>query len=327
MNTFKSLLLGGATATTLAFGALPALAQDYPSEPIHIVVVWPAGGGHDIAARLLGEGLSTILDTPVVIDNITGAGGATGMRHLENAKPDGYTIGVMGMHAVSQSFMNTNATPLANIEPLAYVSDEPGALQVTASTGIETLDDYVAAMKADPSAIINGNDPQGGNSFVFANVMEDALDIEVIQIPYAGHAPNVTALITDEVGSATLPVPPVLEHHRNGTVKILGVMSNERHHLLPDVPTFKEQGYDVVANDFLMVVGPVGIPEDVKATLGAGLLEAVNSDGFREKASANGMVLRPGNAAMAAEELARQVDTIYPLLNAAGLVKPELTRK
>lgn len=328
MSTLTKSIFGAFMAAGLALGAGAAMAQDgYPNEPVHLVVAWPPGGGHDIAARLLGVQLSEALKVPVVVDNVSGAGGSTGVRHLEKAKPDGYTIGVIGMHAVSQSFMNTNATALDQLEPLAYISDEPGALEVTAATGINTLEEYVEKVKADPSAVINGNDAQGGNSFVFANMLSDVLGVPIVQIPYQGHGPNVTALITNEIGSATLPIPPVLESARNGTVKVLGVMSEERHPMVPDVPTFKEQGYDLVGNDFLMIAGPVGIPDEVKAVLEAGLLAAINSPGFTEAATKNGMVLRPGDAAMAATELTEQVEVIYPLLDKAGLVDAALKRQ
>lgn len=309
----------------LPFGA--AMAEDaYPSEPIHITVVWPAGGGHDLVARLIGHELSGIMDTAVVVDNVTGAGGSTGMRHIVEAKPDGYTIGVMGLHAVSQSYMNTNAPKLDGLAPLAYVSDEPGALEISASTGIDSLEDYVAAMKGDPMALMNGNDPQGGNSFVFAEVIPEALGIEMMKLPYPGHAPTVTALLTGEVQTATLPIPPVLEHALAGTVNVLGVASDERHPKLPDVPTFKEQGYDIVVNDFVMMVGPKGIPDDILGKLEEGLLAAINSEGFRAAADKNGMVLRPLGAEGASAELAQQESLVYPLLDKAGLVAPELKR-
>jgi tripartite-type tricarboxylate transporter receptor subunit TctC len=319
-----AIVVGLSLAGTLV-SVGPAQA-DYPSQPIHIVVAWPAGGGHDIVARLIGQELSGVMGVPVVVDNVTGAGGATGMRHLETSAPDGYTIGIMGMHAISQSFMNTNATTLDRLDPLVYVSDEPGALQVLASTGVTTLADYIARMQADPGALLNGNDPSGGNSFVFANAIAAALDVDIIQVPYMGHAPTVTGLITGEVQTATLPLPPVLEHARAGTVNVLAVAAPARHHLLPDVPTFTELGHDLVVNDFIMVVAPVGIPAEVRARLEAGVLAAVTAPGFSETATRNGMMLRQGGSDLARTELAAQVEIVYPLLEAGGLVEPSLRR-
>lgn len=323
----RATTLLAATGILAALVAPGAALADYPERPIHIVVAWPAGGGHDIAARLLGASLSQQVGVPVVIDNVTGAGGSTGVRHLEQADADGYTIGLIGMHAISQSFMNPNATRLDALEPVAYISDDPGALQVTAATGIETLEGYIEALRADPGALINGNDPQGGNSFVFANALSQAIELPIVQIPYQGHAPNVTALITNEIASATLPIPPVLEHHRGGTVRILGVMSPERHPMLPDVPTFREQGVDLVANDFVMIAAPTGLDPQVAQTLSAAIVAAVENPTFAEPAERNGMVLRPGDAEMAVSELQRQVDLIYPLLESAGLVSAALARQ
>lgn len=323
----RRTLLASALGLAVLAAPVAGLGQDnYPGKPVRIIVAWPAGGGHDIIARLLGQELGAILGTPVVVDNVTGAGGTTGMRQLEGAAPDGYTIGLVGMHAVSQSFMNTNATPLNKLQPLAYVSDEPGALQVMADTGITTLAQYVETIRADPMALVNGNDAQGGNSFVFANAIANTLDVQFMQAPYVGHAPNVTALITGEIQTATLPIPPVLEHVRAGTVNVLGIAARERHALLPDVPTFAEQGYDLVVNDFILVAAPVGLPEDIRARLESALVAAVSSPGFTKAAGRNGTVLRPGDGAMAAEELERQIEAVYPLLEAGGLVAPELAR-
>ncbi|MBE3639592.1 Bug family tripartite tricarboxylate transporter substrate binding protein [Mangrovicoccus algicola] len=323
-------LISSALALSAAIGLAgpAAMAQDaYPAEPIHITVVWPAGGGHDLVGRLLGNELSKVMDTPVVVDNVTGAGGTTGMRHVADADPDGYTIGVMGLHAISQSFMNANAPTMEDVDPLVYISDDPGALEISADAGIDTLEDYVAAMKDDPMALMNGNDPQGGNSFVFANVIPKGLGIDMMKLPYPGHAPTVTALLTGEVQTATLPIPPVLEQAKAGTVKVLGVASEERHPQLPDVPTFKEQGYDIVTGDFVMIVGPKGMDPAVKKTLSDGILAAAQSAAFTEAATSNGMVLRAGGPEMAAAELTTQVDTVYPLLLDAGLVAEGLERE
>jgi tripartite-type tricarboxylate transporter receptor subunit TctC len=319
-----------AAAGLIGLGALhtqPAQADDaYPSEPIRITVAWPAGGGHDLVGRLIANELGDIMGTPVIVDNVTGAAGSTGIRHIAEADPDGYTIGVMGLHAVSQAYMNPAAPKLDGLQPIVYLSDEPGAIQIRADTGIDSLEAYVEAMKSDPGALMNGNDPQGGNSFVFANVIPAALGIDMVRLPYPGHAPTVTALITGEVQTATLPIPPILEHAKAGTINVLGVASETRHPQLPDVPTFKEQGYDIVVSDFVMLVGPKGIPADVMAKLESGLLQAIESAGFQEAATSNGMVLRPGGVDMATAELATQIEVVYPILEAAGLVADELKR-
>lgn len=314
-SVFSVAILGNACA-----------AGEYPEESISIVSVWPAGGTHDISARLIAKQLSEELSVPVMVNNVTGAAGSTGMRYIENAKPNGYTIGIMGMHAISQSFMNSKATRLDEIEPIVYFGKDTGALQVSADVGIDSLSKYVAVVKEDPSSVISGSDAQGGNSYIFSEMLSRTLDVDFLKIPYRGHAPNVTALVSNEIQSATLPVPSVIEHHRAGTVNMLAVMSEERHPLLPDVPTFLEKGYNLVANDFYMVVAPAGLPENTKNILEKALLNVVSSDEFVTKSSNNGMIVTAMGSEDAKDELSRQVDLIYPLLYESDLVHESMVR-
>lgn len=303
--------------------AMSASAAEYPSKPISIVAVWPAGGAHDTAGRLIANYLSKSADVPVVVKNVTGAGGSTGMRHIEKANKDGYTIGIMGMHAISASFMNPNAPSLNNIDTVAYIGPDPGALQVSNTSGIQSLDDYLDKLKKKPGSIVNGNDGLGGNSFVFAALLEKQLGVKMTRIPYAGHAPNVAALLSDEVMSTTLPVPQLSEQTLAGQVKTLGVMSDKRHHLLPDVPTFKEQGYDLVLGDFYMLVAPKGIPEKVSAKLEGLVLDVLNDKEFQAQARKVGIIVDPKGRLATRSVLDETTNDIYPLLKEGGLVKVE----
>lgn len=320
----RTLIFTSALAIGLASTSTVYATDEYPSDTIRIVSVWPAGGAHDIAARLIAQQLSENLSVSVVVDNVTGAGGSTGMRYIQQADPDGYTIGVMGMHAVAQSYMNPNATRLEDIDPLVYFGEDPGALQVSADSGITSLSEYVDKVKENPSSVINGNDAQGGNSFVFAELLDRALGVNTLKIPYRGHAPSVTALVSNEVQSATLPVPPVIEHHRAENINILAVMSEDRHPLLPNVPTFIEEGYELVANDFYMIVAPIGIPREVKSSLADALYDVVSSEKFTSAASSTGMVVRPERGEETKKLLENQAELIYPLLYDAGLVHQSL---
>lgn len=301
--------------------ATAAIAEEYPSEPISIVAVWPAGGTHDVAGRLVAKHLSDKLSVPVVVNNITGAGGSTGMRAIAKAKKDGYTIGVMGMHAISASFMNPNAPALDDIQPIAYIGPEPGALQVTLGSGIESQDEFIDILKKKPGSIVNGNDAPGGNSYIFASVLESSLGVKMTRIPYLGHAPSAAALMSGEVMSTTLPIPATVEQTKAGKVRTLGVMAEQRHHLLPDVPTFKEQGHDVVIGDFYMLVTPKGIPEDRLKKLDSVLQDILQSEEFQKKAYETGFVLDPKGLAEAESILDRETKRIYEILDEEGLIK------
>ncbi len=316
----QRLLSGLAGAMALASLATPAMAADFPEGPITWVVNWPAGGGQDTTSRLLAEPLGALLGVPVVVENYAGAGGLTGMRVLASAKPDGYTIGMLGASSVIQQYTAESPVKLEELTVLSFFGPDPGALTVGAGAGIESIEAYVAKSKEAPGSIINGNDPPGGASYISASILESQLGVTIGKIPYAGYAPTVAALLGGEVASVTVPVPQVLEHHKSGAVKILGVMSSERHFMAPDIPTFAEQGFDVVAGDFRAVVGPAGIPEDRAKILSDALVAVLSSPEFVAKANAAGYMIEPLGAAETLERITRFDAQVYPVLEGAGLV-------
>ncbi|MCX8997975.1 tripartite tricarboxylate transporter substrate binding protein [Rhizobiaceae bacterium BDR2-2] len=309
-----------ACLAALSFGA-PASAETFPEKPITLVVAWPAGGGHDIVGRLVAEHLGKRLPVSIVVSNVPGAAGSTGVRQVEQAAPDGYTVGVMGLHAIAQSYMNPNATPLSRIAPLALVEKGPAALSVRADSGIGSLAEFIEKAKAEPNAIINSNDGPGGFAFLSAMLIQKQFDIELTTVPYQGFAPSVAALVSGESMSSTVPVPLVADLHNGGQVKILGVAAAERHFFAPDVPTFTEAGYPFEFSDFVGLFLPVGVPEDRVALLEKALLEAMDDDAFKEAAGKVGLMLAPSGAADMAAFIQQQDDAVYPVLDGAGLVK------
>jgi len=271
----------------------------------------------------VAEHLQAELPVSVVVTNVPGAAGANGVRDVEEAAPDGYTLGTKGVHAVAQSYMNPNATALDAMDPLALVNIDPAAVSVRADTGIEDLEAFIDFLREDPGAIINGNDSPGGFSFLTAELMERALGVEMTKVPYQGYAPTVSALVAGEVMSATLPVPMVADLHEAGDVNILAVAAEERHFRAPDVPTFAELGHDFVFADYVMIFGPVGMPDDVRETLESALLAAMDRDEFRAAADSIGLILDPQGADAAAALMQATDDAVYPVLLEAGLAEAE----
>ncbi len=308
-----------ATAALIAAAPL-AQAQGFPDGPITWVVNWPAGGGQDTTSRLVAERLSAELGVPVVVENYDGAGGLAGMRVLAGAKPDGYTIGMLGSSSIIQQYTTDEPVMLDQLAVLSFFGPDPGALTVKADTPYETLEAFVMAAKEQPGDILNGNDPPGGASYISASIMEVALDLTLNKIPYKGYAPTVTALLGGEVHSATVPVPQVLEAHKAGDVRILGVMASERHFLAPDIPTFAEQGFNVVAGDFRAVVGPAGIPQDRAEILSQALVAVLSSAEFVAAANAAGYMIEPLGAEAALARIKAFDAQVYPVLEDAGLV-------
>ena len=313
LTSIAAILAVAGTATL-------AQAQDFPDGPITWVVNWPAGGGQDTTSRMVAEMLSEELGVPIAVENYDGAGGLTGMRELASADPDGYTIGMLGSSTIIQQYTTDEPVMLDELTVLSFFGPDPGALTVAGDTPYESLDAYIREAMDAPGDVVNGNDPPGGASYISAAILESALGLEINKVPYSGYAPTVTALLGAEVESATVPVPQVLEHHESGDVRILGVMAGERHFLAPDIPTFAEQGYDVVAGDFRAIVGPAGIPEDRAAILSEALVAVLASPEFVERANAAGYMIEPLGADDAMARIMQFDGQVYPVLEEAGLV-------
>lgn len=310
-----------AAAAGIAMSAIGAGAQDFPSQPITLVVNWPAGGGMDRAGRLVAEFAKKRVKVPITVINVDGAGGATGVRHTAEAKPDGYTVGILGASIVASQYINANANAIGDIDYLAFFGPDPAALQVRADANIDSVKAFVEKLKAAPNSIKNGNDAPGGVSHVAAALLEAKLGVKLTKVPYKGYAPTVAAMTSGEVQSATLPVHQFIDQHKAGTVRILAVMSEQRHFMTPDVPTFKELGFPLIAGDWRVLYAPKGVPADRKAFLEKLFVDTLSDPEFQEAAKKVGFVITPKNSAATLEFVKEADKDLYPILDEAGLVK------
>jgi tripartite-type tricarboxylate transporter receptor subunit TctC len=321
MNRRSILKLAGAGALSAAFPSVRVKAQAYPSGPITFIVAWPAGGGSDVSMRLLADALAKKINVPVVVLNKAGAGGAIGHREIVTAKPDGQTIGMFSSGGIALPYLNPQANTIDEMEPIAFFGEDPNALEVSIASGINSLKDYVARARANPGKLRNGNDQPGGSSFLAIAQYEKLMNFKVTRVSYGGFAPTVTALLGGEIDSASVPVPDTIEHHKGGKLKILGVSSNERHYMAPDIPTFKEQGFDVVVGSWRCVIGPKGMPADRIAFLESNILAVLKDPEFQAKAKQAGFIVGPQDAKATAVRWKADDAALYPILLEAGLVK------
>src|SRR6478736_7629032 len=177
-----------------AAGSPGSQAQSFPSEPITLIVAWPAGGGSDISMRLLADALSKQIKVPVVVLNRPGAGGAIGHREIANAKPDGYTIGMFSSGGIALPYLNAQANTFDELQPIAFFGDDPSALEASIASGIGSLKEYVERARANPGKIKNGNDQPGGSSYIAVALYEKRLNIKLTRVSYAGFGPTVIGL-------------------------------------------------------------------------------------------------------------------------------------
>ena len=312
-------LVCAATAPSIAPHA--ARAQAFPSQPIQLIVPWPAGGGSDTAMRMTADAASKRMGVPVVVVNKPGAGGTVGIKEAMSSKPDGYTLAMIATGAIFAQYNNPNANALDEMQPLVFFGDDPSAITVNPKLGFKNLGDLVAYAKANPAKLKNGNDQPGGSSHVAAAMFERGLGIRLTKVPDAGFAPTVQALLSGEIDMASVALPDVIEHHNAGKLRILGVASSTRHFKAPDVPTFKEQGYPVISGLWRVIAAPKGIAPDRAKVLEAKFLETLSDKEFQEKARAAGFLVTPLGAADAKKRWDEDDRAMYPVFVEAGLVK------
>jgi len=320
----QNLLATTAAAALALTGASlvgPAAAQDYPSEPIELVVPWPAGGGSDISMRILADAVSERIPTSVVVVNTSGAGGATGTRAIASAEPDGHTIGMVGSGVVARQYTNPNANTIDELAPIVTATSDPAALTARPDLGFEGVEDFIEHAKANPGELRNANDQPGGFSHIAASQLVSQLGVDIRMVPYQGYAPSVAAILSGEVDITTVPPTEVIDQHEAGELQILGVAADERHFVAPDVPTFKEQGYDFVVVSWRAVVAPKGVPEDRLAYLEEHFLAALEDPATQERFRKAGFMPNVLDAEATASMMQEYDENLYPILEEAGLVQ------
>src|SRR3954467_8909361 len=271
----------------LFFFTVLAWGQDaYPSKPITLIVPFPPGGVAELVGRPLAAELEKSLRQPVVLINRPGAGGAVGMASVAKAPGDGYTL-LMGLSSISifpvSDRINgkTPAYELKDFAPIALITADPTVLVVRTDGPYKTLKDFVDAAKANPGKINYSSSGVYGTLHVSMEIFANAAGIKLFHVPYQGGGPAVTALLGGQVEALASGPAAAISQIRGGKMRALASWSSERLALPPQIPTFKELGYDAEFYIWSGVFVPAATPPDIQAKLRAAVREAANSPEFK----------------------------------------------
>ncbi len=282
MRTKLSVLLGLATAVTAGLAVLPANAQDFPKSPIELSVSFGAGSAADVTARHLSEGIAKRLGVAVPVVNRTGGGGAISLVHLSQQKPDGYALAWTSNQISTTYHGGQLPFDYTNFTHIARVSVETPVLAVKADAPWKNLKELIEYAKANPEKVRIGNSGAGSHThFSAVALFADAGGAKTIDVPFNAAEATVNLLGGRIEGAVQLPAAFV-SHVKAGTLRILGAMAADRDPVFPDVPTAKEQGYDVQLELWRGVSAPKGTPADVVAKLEKTIGETVASPEFAE---------------------------------------------
>ena len=277
------------------FGPTLAPAQDaaanYPSQPIKLMVPWPAGGGVDTTARIVSDMLGHRLGHPFVIDNRAGAGGNIGTELAARQKPDGYNLLMSSIspNAVNASlYSKLGFDPVKDFEPVIYVSAVPNILVVPGDSPFKTAKDVIDAARANPGKLNYASGGIGSSQHLAAVQFASAAKIDIVHVPYKGTAPAEADLAAGHV-SLMLDTTTCLPFVASGKMRALAVASKKRNPALPDVPTFDEVGLPgVYASSWYGLSAPAGTPKAIIAKLNAEANAVLKSPEFQKRMLAFG---------------------------------------
>jgi tripartite-type tricarboxylate transporter receptor subunit TctC len=273
-------------AALLAVAPLAAAQDAYPTKPVTMIVPFPPGGVADIVGRPLAAVMEKTLKQPVVVVNRTGAGGAVGMAAVAKSAPDGYTI-LMALSSISifpvSDRINgkTPAYEMKDFAPIALVTADPTVLVVRADSPYHTLKDFVEAAKANPGKINYSSSGVYGTLHVAMEIFANAAGIKLFHVPYQGGGPAVTALLGGQVEALASGPAAAIGQIKGGKMRALAAWSDKRLALLPDLPTFKELGYEAEFYIWAGVFAPAGTPAPIVARLREAVRNGVNDPAFR----------------------------------------------
>lgn len=300
-------ILPVALVSTLALATAPAVAEnDFSSATIQVVTHSGVGGGTDVNARMLAKQVEATSGARIEIVNRIGGAGMLALAYVDSRPADGHTIAFLTPSHLYGIAQGRAPYTIEQIVPLVRATDDPNLIIVKAGGGIEDFDDLVEQSRS--SRLKWGTTHVGGIDHVAIHKLSKAAGFAYDIVPFEGGAEVTTNIVGGNITAALANVSEAGTLLDAGEVKAIAVLAEERVEVLPDVPTAREKGFDVVAATVRGLVAPPGVPEETVAELRRILLEATRTEEYREFLEANGMT---ASAAAGHEVWGRQMQRIY----------------
>ncbi|HEY1290945.1 MAG TPA: tripartite tricarboxylate transporter substrate binding protein [Burkholderiales bacterium] len=305
-----------------------AAAQDaYPSRPIRLIVSFTPGGGADLTARTVGQGMSETLRQPVVVENRPGANGLVGAAAVAKSPPDGYTLlltdrGALGVNP--SLYKSLPYDPLQDFEYVGIVTSAPYVLVVDPRLGAKSLADLVRLAKAKPKAINYASFGIASMAQLNIEALKARLGIDLTHVPYKGAGPAVQAVVAGEAGVTISSPAAVLGFVREGRLRALAIGAQKRSPLLPDVPTLAEAGVDddTLVPTYFAFALPAGTPRPIAERLGDAMRRALATPQIAERLGAAGLEPTGGTGDSLREIVKRDIPRFRKIIQDVG-IQPE----
>jgi tripartite-type tricarboxylate transporter receptor subunit TctC len=292
-NVMRKIVL--AALAVLAFGG-GALAENFPSHPITIVVPFSAGGPSDVMARILAERMKVTLGENLLIENVTGAGGSIGVGRAVRSPPDGYTIsfGHLGTHVANGAIYKLGYDLVTDLEPVVLLPSNPMIVVSKNAIPAKSLKELIAWLKARPAPATAGTAGAGSGSHIAGLYFENVTGIKLQYVPYRGTAPAMNDLIAGQIDVLIDQTSNSIGQVRAGSIRAYAITDDKRVESASDIPTTDEaglSGFHMTLWSGLWV--PKGTPKDIVAKLNASVVDALNDPGVRKQLENLGLQMPP----------------------------------
>jgi tripartite-type tricarboxylate transporter receptor subunit TctC len=302
-----------------------ALAQNYPSRPITLVVPFAAGGPTDAMARILADHMRTTLGQNILIENVTGAAGSLGVGRVVRSAPDGYTvsIGHLGTHVANGAIYKLGYDLVTDLEPVVLLPSNPMIIVSKNAIPAKSLKELLAWLKSKPTPATAGTAGAGSGSHIAGLYFESATGIKLQYVPYRGTAPALTDLVAGQIDIIIDQTSNSIAQVRAGTIRAYAVTDDKRVASASDIPTTDEAGlpgFHMTLWSGLWV--PRGTPKDIVAKLNAATVDAMNDPAVRKKFEDLGLQMPPADkltpAALGAWQKS-EIEKWWPMIKAANV--------
>src|SRR5215468_5395086 len=318
LSTALVFLAGGAAPV------VPAAAQEWPARPVRIVNTFAPGGAADILARIVADHLSAAFKQQFFVETRAGAGGVIGVQTVANSDPDGYNFVITTLSlTVIGPFTNPKIgyDPLKDLTHVGYIAGSPILFITSAKSDVKTLKDFVAKSKASAKPLAYGSSGLSSAGQMVAQSFAMQTDLKFEIIPYKGASQSIVDVVANHIDFATPTVTSASGQLRGGTVTGLAVSAERRLPDYPDVPTFRELGYDVVATNWFGLAGPAGLPAEIVRKVNAEINVAMAKPESQQRMREDGMLVRAMDAAAFRKFIEAEGVRWKPVIEKAGLIE------
>jgi tripartite-type tricarboxylate transporter receptor subunit TctC len=290
MRVLRALAVG---LSALLWPAL-AMAEDFPTKPIRLIVPFPPGGPNDIIARVVGQRMSELFKQPIIIDNRGGQAGVLGTDAVAKSNPDGYTIGIVSASAlaISPTMEKVAYDASKDFAPITLVATVPEMLVVASSVPAKNMTELVALARAQPGKLNFASAGTGGLPHLAGELFKLTAKLDIVHVPYRGAAPAINDLLGQQVQMTFLDLPVILPQIKAGNLRGIALGAPARAPTAPDVPTTAEVGMpDLLIQNWYGMIAPAATPPAVVATLNRVANEAMADPSVKEKMADQGLTL------------------------------------